>query len=60
MLFTGREVRIGRYLPEVMKISIKTFKIYLRNHYSMLVCSVFDVNLLCTWSISRECPCHRS
>ena len=40
--------------------SVKTFKYYLFNHYSMLVSTVFDVNLLCTWSMSRACPCHRS
>ena len=40
--------------------SVKTFKYYLFNHYSMLVSTVFDVNLLCTWSMSRTCPCHRS
>ena len=40
--------------------SVKTFKYYLFNNYSMLVSTVFDVNLLCTWSMSRTCPCHRS
>ena len=24
---------------------------------TLLICFVFDVNLLCTWSMSRECPC---
>ena len=51
---------VCKVAPSSTFSSIKTFKIYLRHHYSMLVCTVFDVNLLCTWSISPECPCHRS
>jgi hypothetical protein len=38
---------------------LRTFKNYLYEHYSNLIFSVFDVNLLCTWSMSRNCPCHR-
>ena len=33
--------------------SVKTFKNYINNHYSMLLSNVVDVSLLCTWSISR-------
>ena len=38
---------------------LRIFKNYLYEHYSNLICSVFYVNLLCTWSMSRNCPCHR-
>ena len=40
--------------------SLRTFKNFLLTHHTTLTCSVFDVNLLCAWSRSRECPRHRN
>ena len=39
-------------------ISPGSFKVLLTQLYSSLVNPVFDVDMLCTWSLSRTCPCH--
>jgi hypothetical protein len=28
--------------------------------YTALVNSTFNVDMACTWSLTRDCPCHRS
>ena len=52
--------RVCKVAPPNTFSSVRTFKYYLFNYYSMLLSTVFDVNLLCTWSMSRDCSCHRS
>ena len=37
-----------------------SFKCYLKHKYSILVNSIYDVDVSCTWSLTRDCPCHRS
>ena len=41
-------------------MSISSFKNFLRQTYSSLRNSVFDVDMKCTWSLVRDCPCHRN
>jgi hypothetical protein len=40
--------------------SVTTFKTFLVNHYNELLLNVFDAKLTCTWSVVRDCACHRS
>ena len=40
--------------------SISSFKNFLRRTYSSLRNLVFDVDMPCTWSLVRDCPCHRN
>ncbi|CAB4006426.1 Hypothetical predicted protein, partial [Paramuricea clavata] len=38
-----------------------SFKCYLKQKYSNLVMnSIYDADVSCTWSLTRDCPCHRS
>ena len=37
-----------------------SFKCYLKHKYSILINSIYDVDVSCTWSLTRDCPCHRS
>ena len=39
--------------------SVTTFKTFLINHYNELLLNVFYANLTCTWSVVRDCACHR-
>ena len=36
-----------------------SFKNFLKRSYLELLCSVYDVDLPCTWFSVRDCPCHR-
>ena len=36
-----------------------SFKNFLKRRYLELLRSVYDVELSCTWSLVRDCPCHR-
>ena len=38
--------------------SLSCFKSFLKNLYKSLVMNVFDVDMVCSWSISRKCCCH--
>ena len=38
--------------------SLGCFKSFLKNLYKSLLMNVFDVDMVCSWSISRECSCH--
>ena len=40
--------------------SLSTFKRNIRNTYKNLLGTVFDIEMPCTWSLVRDCPCHRS
>ena len=37
-----------------------SFKHYLKRRYSTLISNVYDVDMACTWSLTRDCPCHRT
>ena len=37
-------------------VTLFTFKNFLRQTYSFLCNSVFDVDMPCTWSLVRDCP----
>jgi hypothetical protein len=41
-------------------VTLFTFKNFLRRTYSFLCNSVFDIDMPCTWSLVRDCPCHRN
>ena len=38
--------------------SLSRFKSFLKNFYKSLLMNVFDVDMVCLWSIPRECSCH--
>ena len=40
--------------------SPNTFKCLVKRRYSSIVDSIYDVNLSCTWSLFRDCSCHRA
>ena len=44
--------------PDTFSSSI-SFKSFLKRRYLELLRSVYDVELSCTWSLVRDCPCHR-
>ena len=37
-----------------------SFKCYLKRKYLDMIDSNYDVDKSCTWSLIRDCPCHRS
>jgi hypothetical protein len=37
-----------------------SFKHYLKRRYYTLISNVYDVDMACTWSLTRDCPCHRT
>jgi hypothetical protein len=39
--------------------SLSQFKSYLRIIYFSLLDDIFDVDSNCTWSLVRQCPCHK-
>lgn len=50
---------VCKVAPPKLFSSVAVFKSFLFRHYSELLLSVFNVNMSCTWSTSRDCPCHR-
>ena len=40
--------------------SADNFQIILKDNYFNLLNSIFDTDLICTWSSVRDCPCHKS
>ena len=40
--------------------SPNTFKCLVKRRYSSIFVSIYDVNLSCTWSLFRDCSCHRA
>jgi hypothetical protein len=40
--------------------SLSIFKRFLHTTYSNLVKDTFNVDMPCTWSLTRDCSCHRS
>ena len=41
-------------------VSPASFSHFLKQNYSCLLLDVYDCALFCTWSMTRDCPCHRS
>jgi hypothetical protein len=37
-----------------------SFKHYLKRRYHTSISNVYDVDMACTWSLTRDCPCHRT
>ena len=40
--------------------SLSSFKKFLRATYFTLLNSTYNIDIPCTWFLSRNCPCHRS
>ena len=40
--------------------SPSSFKCLVKHRYSSIVDSIYDVDLSCTWSLFRDCSCHRT
>ena len=40
--------------------SPSSFKCLVKRRYSSIVDSIYDVDLSCTWSLFRDCSCHRT
>ena len=40
--------------------SPSSFKCLVKRRYSSIVVSIYDVDLSCTWSLFRDCSCHRT
>jgi len=40
--------------------SLNSFKKFLRATYFTLLDSTYNIDMPCTWFLSRNCPCHRS
>ena len=40
--------------------SPSSFKCLVKRRYSNIVDSIYDVDLSCTWSLFRNCSCHRT
>ena len=51
---------VCKILPSTTFASLSTFKRSLKATYGNLVMTTFDVDLPCTWTLVRDCPCHRS
>ena len=41
-------------------LTLFSFKNFLRRTYLSLLNSTFDVDMPCSWSLVRDCPCHRN
>ena len=51
---------VCKILPSTTFASLSAFKRSLKATYGNLVMTTFNVDLLCTWTLVRDCPCHRS
>ena len=51
---------ICKVAPSSSFSSLASFRRFLIKLYNVLLRTVFDVDLTCTWSIVRDCACHRS
>ena len=40
--------------------SPSSFKCLVKRRYSSIVHAIYDVDLSCTWSLFRDCSCHRT
>ena len=51
---------VCKIAPSTTFASLSSFKRSLRAAYGNLVMTTFDVDLPCTWTLVRDCPCHIS
>lgn len=51
--------RICRETSPSSFTSVRSFKTFLFDKYSLLLNSVFDTDFVCTWSLLPSCPCHK-
>ena len=51
---------VCKIAPSTTFASLSSFKRSLKAAYGNLVMTTFDVDLSCTWTLVRDCPCHRS
>ena len=51
---------VCKIAPSTTFASLSSFKRSLKAAYGNLVMTTFDVDLPCTWTLVRDCPCHRS
>ena len=62
--FFNRIVKPWNYICKIASpekfASLNIFKNFLRKTYTALVNSTFNVDMTCTWSLIRDCPCHRT
>ena len=61
--FNNRIVKIWNVVCRDISLdtvsSPSSFKRLLKQRYSSIVHSVYDVEMACTWSLFRDCSCHR-
>ena len=48
---------VCKIAPPSSLYSLTTFKRFLCDTYLSLLTSTFDVDMTCTWSLFRDCPC---
>ena len=62
--YFNRLVKLWNHVCKILSsttfASLSTFKRSLKATYRNLVMTTFDVDLPCTWTLVRDCPCHRS
>ena len=62
--YSNRLVKLWNHVckiaPSTTFASLSSFKRSLKAAYGNLVMTTFDVDLPCTWTLVRDCPCHRS
>ena len=62
--YFNRDVKFWNCACNVVNISTfsnpDNFQIFLKDNYFNLLNSIFDTDLICTWSSVRDCPCHKS
>ena len=62
--YFNRIVKLWNCACNVVNISTfsspDNFQIFLKDKYFNLLNSIFDTDLICTWSSVRDCPCHKS
>ena len=51
---------VCKILPSTTFASLSIFKRSLKAAYANLVTETFDVDMPCTWTLVRDCPCHIS
>ena len=62
--YFNRLVKIWNYtckiLPPTTFATLSSFKRNIRSTYKHLLGTMFDIEMPCTWSLVRDCPCHRT
>lgn len=62
--YFNRLVKLWNHLckvfPSTSFSSLSSFKRTLKDTYRNLLVSTFDIDMSCTWTLVRDCPCHRT